>query len=68
MSEPGREVVNAAKMSALCQRFGREEVLILLGGGIRVKGRAPVHLLVTVEGDEEAAVLRLGRPMIAAPR
>lgn len=36
-------------------------------GGIRVKGRHPVQLLVRVEGEAKAAVLRLGRPMIAAP-
>jgi hypothetical protein len=31
-------------------------------GGLRVKGRAPVHLLVTVQGDAGSIVLRLGRP------
>ena len=32
------------------------------GGGIRVKGREPVHLLVKVTGDAMEYVLSLGRP------
>jgi hypothetical protein len=37
-------------------------------GGIRVRGRAPVRLLVTVEGRPDAIPLRLGRPQVYAPR
>jgi len=33
-------------------------------GGLRVKGRGPVHLDVTVEGDPTAISLRLGRPAV----
>ena len=36
-------------------------------GGIRVKGTAPVQLLVTVEGRPEPLVLRLGRPKAYEP-
>jgi hypothetical protein len=35
-------------------------------GGIRVKGRKPVHLLVTVEGEPDAIPLRLGKPTLYA--
>jgi hypothetical protein len=31
-------------------------------GGLRIKGREPVHLLVSVEGQPEPIRLRLGRP------
>ena len=37
-------------------------------GGIRVRGRAPVRLLVTVEGLPDAIPLRLGRPQVYEPR
>ncbi|MCW2987632.1 MAG: hypothetical protein JWM24_570 [Solirubrobacterales bacterium] len=37
-------------------------------GGIRVKGRAPVQLLVSVEGRPDAIPLRLGRPQAYEPR
>jgi hypothetical protein len=33
-------------------------------GGLRIKGREPVHLLVSVEGRPEPIRLRLGRPKI----
>jgi len=36
-------------------------------GGIRVKGRAPVRLLVTVEGRPAPISLRLGRPKAYKP-
>jgi hypothetical protein len=54
--------------SAIAFEPCRDKPRTVWPGGTRVKGRAPVHLLVTVEGDEEGAVLRLGRPMIATPR
>jgi hypothetical protein len=37
-------------------------------GGIRIKGRAPVQLLVTVEGDPDPIPLHLGRPKVYEPR
>lgn len=37
-------------------------------GGIKVKGMAPVHLLVLAEGRSQPATLRLGRPKILPPR
>ncbi len=36
-------------------------------GGIRVIGKGPVSLLVTVEGATSSIPLRLGRPAVAAP-
>jgi hypothetical protein len=36
-------------------------------GGIRVKGTAPVQLLVTVEGQPNSIPLRLGRPRAFEP-
>jgi hypothetical protein len=36
-------------------------------GGIRIKGRKPVHLLVSVEGRPEPVPLRLGRPQVYRP-
>jgi hypothetical protein len=36
-------------------------------GGIRVKGRAPVHLLVTVVGTPKTTPLPLGRPKLHKP-
>jgi hypothetical protein len=37
-------------------------------GGLRIKGGAPVHLLIHVGGDAEAVPLRLGRPRAYQPR
>jgi hypothetical protein len=37
------------------------------GGGLRVKGTAPVQLLVHLEGGGEAIPLRLGRPRVNEP-
>jgi hypothetical protein len=37
-------------------------------GAIKVKGMAPVHLLVFAEGRPDPATLRLGRPRILAVR
>jgi hypothetical protein len=37
-------------------------------GGIRVRGRRPVHLTVRVEGNPEPIVLPLGRPKVHTPR
>jgi hypothetical protein len=36
-------------------------------GGIRIKGRAPVQLLVEAEGGPARAVLPLGRPQLYKP-
>lgn len=36
-------------------------------GGIRIKGTAPVHLMVAVEGAAEPFPLPLGRPRIYSP-
>lgn len=36
-------------------------------GGVRVKGEAPVHLDVFIEGRAEPYVLRLGRPKLYTP-
>jgi hypothetical protein len=36
-------------------------------GGVRIKGTAPVHLTVWVEGRDEPFQLRLGRPKIYSP-
>lgn len=36
-------------------------------GGIRVKGREPVHLFVEAEGGPARAVLPLGRPQLHSP-
>jgi hypothetical protein len=36
-------------------------------GGIRIRGTAPVELLVTIEGRPEPLVLRLGRPQAYKP-
>jgi hypothetical protein len=35
-------------------------------GGVRVLGRAPVNLLVTIEGRSRSVALRLGRPFTQA--
>lgn len=35
-------------------------------GGLRIKGRKPVHLNVTVTGQPDPVPLRLGRPMVYA--
>jgi hypothetical protein len=37
-------------------------------GGIRIKGTAPVHLTVRVEGQDERLQLRLGQPKVYSPR
>ncbi|HEX5375007.1 MAG TPA: hypothetical protein VFW48_02510, partial [Solirubrobacterales bacterium] len=36
-------------------------------GGIRIKGRKPVHLVVQVEGSPESIPLPLGRPTVFKP-
>jgi hypothetical protein len=36
-------------------------------GGLRIKGRKPVHLLVTIDGQPEPIPLRLGRPTVYDP-
>jgi hypothetical protein len=38
------------------------------GGGVRVRGTAPVRLLVHLGGSAEPMVLRLGRPRVYEPR
>jgi hypothetical protein len=45
----------------------RQRAQTTWSGGIKVIGRAPVHLLVTVEGQPASIPLPLGRPTPARP-